>query len=66
MKRILITRPRSQADGFAEKLRVAGYETIFFPVIEIQPIVRSITNSDKAALGGPRPYRRHRQRPGGR
>lgn len=38
MKRILITRPRSQADGFAEKLRAAGFAPIFFPVIEIQPI----------------------------
>jgi uroporphyrinogen-III synthase len=38
MKRILITRPRAQADGFAEKLRLAGFEPIFFPVIEIQPI----------------------------
>jgi uroporphyrinogen-III synthase len=38
MKRILITRPRAQADDFAEKLRNAGFEPIFFPVIEIQPI----------------------------
>ena len=38
MKRILITRPRAQAVGFAEKLRAAGFEAIFFPVIEIQPI----------------------------
>lgn len=38
MKRVLVTRPRSQADGFAEKLRDAGFEAIFFPVIEIQPI----------------------------
>jgi uroporphyrinogen III methyltransferase / synthase len=38
MKRILITRPRAQANGFAEKLHVAGFEAIFFPVIEIQPI----------------------------
>ena len=38
MKRILITRPRAQADGFAEKLRAAGFDPIFFPVIEIKPI----------------------------
>ena len=45
MKRILITRPRAQADNFAEKLRLAGFEPIFFPVIEIQPI------GDNIALG---------------
>ncbi len=38
MKRILITRPRGQADDFAEKLQAAGFEPIFFPVIEIRPI----------------------------
>ena len=38
MKRILVTRPRGQADGFAEKLKLAGFEPIFFPVIEIRPI----------------------------
>jgi uroporphyrinogen-III synthase len=38
MKRILITRPRAQADDFAANLRAAGFEPIFFPVIEIQPI----------------------------
>ena len=38
MKRILITRPRTQADNVAEKLRLAGFEPVFFPVIEIQPI----------------------------
>ena len=38
MKRILITRPRAQAEGFATSLRGAGFEPIFFPVIEIQPI----------------------------
>lgn len=38
MKRILITRPRAQADDFAEKLHKAGFEPIFFPVIEIQPM----------------------------
>jgi uroporphyrinogen-III synthase len=42
MKRILITRPRAQADDFAEKLRTAGFEPIFFPVIEIQPIENNV------------------------
>lgn len=38
MKRVLITRARAQASAFAETLRLAGFEPIFFPVIEIQPI----------------------------
>jgi len=42
MKRILITRPRAQADDFAEKLRSAGFEPILFPVIEIQPVENNI------------------------
>lgn len=41
--KILITRPRAQADDFAEKLRSAGFEAIFFPVIEIQPIEDNIS-----------------------
>lgn len=36
--KVLITRPRTQADEFAEKLRSAGFEPILFPVIEIQSI----------------------------
>lgn len=36
--KILITRPRAQADDLAEKLRAAGFEVILFPVIEIRPI----------------------------
>lgn len=40
--KVLITRPRAQAEDFAEKLRVAGFEPIFFPVIEIQPIKNNI------------------------
>lgn len=36
--KILITRPRAQAADFADKLRSAGFEPIFFPVIEIQPM----------------------------
>jgi uroporphyrinogen-III synthase len=42
MKRILITRPRAQADDFAGKLRAAGFEPIFFPVIEIRPIENNV------------------------
>jgi uroporphyrinogen-III synthase len=38
MKRILITRPRAQADEFAGKLRSAGFEPVYFPVIEIKPV----------------------------
>lgn len=38
MKRILITRPQGQAEEFAIQLRSAGFEPIFFPVIEIQPM----------------------------
>jgi uroporphyrinogen-III synthase len=42
MKRILITRPRAQANDFAEALRQAGFEPIYFPVIEIQPIENNV------------------------
>jgi uroporphyrinogen-III synthase len=42
MKRILVTRPRPQAESFAAKLRAAGFDPIFFPVIEIQPIENNI------------------------
>jgi len=38
MKRILITRPRLQAEPFAAELQVAGFEPVFFPVIEIRPL----------------------------
>ncbi len=38
MRRILVTRPRAQADSFLDGLRVAGFEPICFPVIEIQPM----------------------------
>jgi uroporphyrinogen-III synthase len=40
--KVLITRPRAQADDFAEKLRSAGFEPIFFPVIEIQSIENNV------------------------
>lgn len=42
--KVLLTRPRAQADDFAAKLRSAGFEPIFFPVIEIRPV------EDKAEL----------------
>lgn len=38
MTRILITRPRQQADSFADGLKAAGFEPIYFPVIEIRPM----------------------------
>ena len=38
MKRILITRPRIQADSLADGLKAAGFEPIYFPVIEIRPM----------------------------
>jgi uroporphyrinogen-III synthase len=38
MKRILVTRPRAQADSFVEGLRAAGFEPIYFPVIEIRSV----------------------------
>jgi uroporphyrinogen-III synthase len=40
--KVLITRPRAQADEFAEKLRSAGFEPIYFPVIEIRPIENNV------------------------
>lgn len=43
MKRVLITRPLAQAADFAEGLRSAGFEPIFFPVIEIRPIENNVT-----------------------
>src|SRR5687767_3259938 len=42
MKRILITRARAQSEDFAEKLRHAGFEPVFFPVIEIRPIENNV------------------------
>ena len=35
--KIIITRPLAQADDFADKLRLAGFNPIYFPVIEIRP-----------------------------
>ena len=38
MIRVLVTRPRNQAEAFGTALQVAGFEPIYFPVIEIQPM----------------------------
>jgi uroporphyrinogen-III synthase len=40
--KVLITRPRAQADDFADKLQSAGFKPIFFPVIEIQRIGNNV------------------------
>jgi uroporphyrinogen III methyltransferase/synthase len=40
--KVLITRPRSQADSFAEALAAAGFEPVFFPVIEICPFEENV------------------------
>jgi uroporphyrinogen III methyltransferase/synthase len=46
-KRILITRPRRQADEFAEALRAAGGLPVLFPVIDIGP-TEDLTALDRA------------------
>ena len=38
MSKVLITRPRKQAKAFANALEAAGFEPIFFPVIQIRPM----------------------------
>ncbi len=38
MKRVLVTRPRRQAQAFAAGLRQAGFEPVSFPVVEIAPL----------------------------
>ena len=40
-KRILITRPRHQADHLCELISNIGGESILFPTIEIQPVLNS-------------------------
>ncbi len=40
--KVLITRPRSQADSFAEALAASGFEPVFFPVIEIRPFEENV------------------------
>jgi len=46
-KRILITRPRAQAEEFAATLMAEGAQPIFFPVIEIIPL-DDFSSLDKA------------------
>lgn len=41
--KVLITRPRKQADTFASALEEVGFEPIFFPVIEIRPFEENVT-----------------------
>jgi uroporphyrinogen III methyltransferase/synthase len=36
--KVLITRPRALSESFGEALQSAGFEPIYFPVIEIRPI----------------------------
>jgi uroporphyrinogen III methyltransferase/synthase len=40
--KILITRPRTQSTSFGEALLSAGFEPIYFPVIEIRPVENNI------------------------
>ena len=40
--KVLITRPRTQSETFGEALKTAGFEPIYFPVIEIQPMVNNV------------------------
>jgi uroporphyrinogen-III synthase len=40
--KVLITRPRNQADSLASALAEVGFEPIFFPVIEIHPFEENI------------------------
>jgi uroporphyrinogen III methyltransferase/synthase len=40
--KVLITRPRSQADSFAAALADIGFEPIFFPVIEIRAFEENV------------------------
>jgi len=40
--KILITRPRNQSDEFANCLLSAGFEPVFFPVIEIRTFVENV------------------------
>jgi len=36
--KVLITRPRAQAADFGKALQAAGFEPVYFPVIEIRPV----------------------------
>jgi len=45
--KVLVTRPRTQSEAFGEALSVAGFEPIYFPVIEIRAIENN-TELDQA------------------
>jgi uroporphyrinogen-III synthase len=47
--KVLITRPRSQADSFANALAEIGFKPVYFPVIEIRPVDDN-TALDRALL----------------
>jgi uroporphyrinogen-III synthase len=38
LKRVVVTRPRSQAGVFGQALKAAGFEPVYLPVIQIRPI----------------------------
>lgn len=38
MMKVLITRPRTQSAAFGAALQQAGFEPVYFPVIEIRPV----------------------------
>lgn len=40
--KVLITRPRIQADSFADALAETGFDPVFFPVIEIRPFQENV------------------------
>jgi uroporphyrinogen III methyltransferase / synthase len=40
--KVLITRPHNQSDSFANALTEAGFEPVFFPVIEIRPFEENV------------------------
>jgi uroporphyrinogen-III synthase len=44
--KVLVTRPRSQADSFTARLKAARFEPILFPAIGIRPV------GDLTALDG--------------
>jgi uroporphyrinogen-III synthase len=45
--KVLITRPRAQSAAFGAALQMAGFEPVFFPVIEIHPL-EDLTALDQA------------------
>jgi uroporphyrinogen III methyltransferase/synthase len=45
--KVLITRPRSQSASFGAALQKAGFESVYFPVIEIRPL-EDLSELDRA------------------